>query len=297
MKPIIKSPLNYVGNKSRLMPQLRQLFPKNINIFIDLFTGGGDVAVNTVAKKIYANDINYPVIEILQSLQSTPVDQILNFVDQRIAEFGLSKTNEEGFLKYREMYNTGKYNSPLDLFILSKFSYNQIIRFNKKMEYNSSFGRNRSDFNDNIRNNTIAFCQHLSDNIHFMSEDFRKIDVQNYTLNDFIYADPPYLIARADYNTGKTATQKWDNKDEHDLYNFLEHAPTQWAFSNFLKHQDKTNSLLEEWIMDNNYNVYSIQANYSKIIPKIERTNDPTVEVLITNYTIMEDNNYGTDKI
>lgn len=296
MKAIIKSPLNYVGNKSRLMPQLRQLFPKDINIFLDLFTGGADVVANIEANIKYANDINYPVVEILQSLQSMSINDILDYVDKRIFEFNLTKTNEEGFLKYREMYNKGVYNTPLDLFILSKFSYNQIIRFNKKMEYNSSFGRNRSDFNDNIRNNTIAFCQLLS-NINFMSEDFRKIDISNYSQNDFVYADPPYLIARADYNIGKTAMQKWDNKDEYDLYNFLEHAPCKWAFSNFLKHNDKTNSLLEEWIMNNNYNVYSIQANYSKIIPKIERTNNPTVEVLITNYTIMEDNNYGTNKI
>lgn len=283
MQAIVKSPLNYVGNKSRLMSQLRPLFPKNINTFLDLFTGGGDVAVNTEANIIYANDINRPVIEILQSLQSNSLEEIFNFIDSRIAEFNLSKTNEDGFLQYRAMYNQGIYNTPLDLFILSKFSYNQIIRFNKKMEYNSSFGRNRSDFNDNIRNNTIAFWERLS-KIHFLSKDFRQIQVQDYNTNDFIYADPPYLITRADYNTGKTAAQKWNQQDEYDLYNFLDQAPTRWALSNVLKHKDKTNTLLEEWINNNHYYVYLINANYSKIVPKIERLNEPTIEVLITNY-------------
>lgn len=283
MQSIVKSPLNYVGNKSRLMSQLRPLFPNNINTFLDLFTGGGDVAANVEANIIYANDINYPVIEILQALQTNSLEDIFNFINSRIAEFNLSKTNEEGFLKYRTLYNQGIYNTPLDLFVLSKFSYNQIIRFNKKMEYNSSFGRNRSDFNDNIRNNIISFWERLP-KINFLSQDFRKIQIQNYTANDFIYADPPYLITRADYNTGKSAAQKWKEQDEYDLYNFLSQAPSKWALSNVLKHKGQVNTLLEKWINDNNYYVYSINANYSKLVPKIERIDEPTVEVLITNY-------------
>ena len=33
----IKSPLNYVGGKYKLLPQILPLFPKNIDTFIDLF--------------------------------------------------------------------------------------------------------------------------------------------------------------------------------------------------------------------------------------------------------------------
>jgi len=64
----------------------------------------------------------------------------------------------------------------------------------------------------------------------------------------------------------------------------LEHAPCKWAFSNFLKHKDKINSLLEEWVMDNNYNIYNIKSDYSKITLKAERINDPTIEIVVTNY-------------
>lgn len=37
----IKSPLNYVGGKFKLPPQIIALFPDNINTFVDLFGGGG----------------------------------------------------------------------------------------------------------------------------------------------------------------------------------------------------------------------------------------------------------------
>lgn len=38
----IKSPLNYTGGKYKLLPQLLELFPTNIDTFVDLFAGGGE---------------------------------------------------------------------------------------------------------------------------------------------------------------------------------------------------------------------------------------------------------------
>jgi D12 class N6 adenine-specific DNA methyltransferase len=35
-----KSPLNYVGGKFKLLPQLTTLFPRALDVFIDLFCGG-----------------------------------------------------------------------------------------------------------------------------------------------------------------------------------------------------------------------------------------------------------------
>ena len=44
-KKYIKSPLNYIGGKYKLLPQLMQYFPTN-NIFVDLFSGGFNVGIN-----------------------------------------------------------------------------------------------------------------------------------------------------------------------------------------------------------------------------------------------------------
>ena len=38
----VKSPLNYTGGKYKLLPQLLELFPKQVNSFVDLFAGGGE---------------------------------------------------------------------------------------------------------------------------------------------------------------------------------------------------------------------------------------------------------------
>ena len=37
----IKSPLNYVGGKYKLLNDIIPLFPKGINTFVDVFAGGG----------------------------------------------------------------------------------------------------------------------------------------------------------------------------------------------------------------------------------------------------------------
>ena len=281
-----KSPLNYVGNKYKLLPQLLRLFPKDINNFIDLFSGGCDVTINTPAENKYANDINFPVIEILLAFQQTSIEKTLEFIDNRIAEFNLSKTNEEGYLQYREKYNNGTYNSPLDLFTLSRFSYNQLFRFNKHGEFNNAFGKNRSSFNDNMRNNLILTYPSIQD-IHLSTQDFRKFKLDNIQENDFFYIDPPYLIARADYNTGKTAGLSWTEKDELDLYNFLDNLTKfgiKWGFSNFLKHKNKTNTMLYQWLELHEYHMYNIQADYSKLTNKVQRKEQSTLEILITNY-------------
>ena len=59
-----KSPMNYIGNKYRLLKQIQPLFPKQINKFVDLFCGGCDITINVEANEKYANDINYHVSQL-----------------------------------------------------------------------------------------------------------------------------------------------------------------------------------------------------------------------------------------
>lgn len=35
----IKSPMNYIGNKYRILDQIKVYFPDNVNNFVDLFCG------------------------------------------------------------------------------------------------------------------------------------------------------------------------------------------------------------------------------------------------------------------
>ena len=78
----IKSPLNYTGGKYRLLSQLLPLFPKNISTFVDLFTGGGTVALNVDSQKTYAIDNNYSVIKLLSLFQKLSFDELVEKVKE-----------------------------------------------------------------------------------------------------------------------------------------------------------------------------------------------------------------------
>lgn len=61
---MIHSVLNYTGGKAKIIDYLLNLFPPNINNFVDLFCGGLNVSLNAKARQIYANDVYKPVIDI-----------------------------------------------------------------------------------------------------------------------------------------------------------------------------------------------------------------------------------------
>ena len=68
MSNYVKGPLNYTGGKHKLLSQILPLFPKEINTFVDLFCGGGNVTVNVEAKRIIgifrkACNRNIPIFE------------------------------------------------------------------------------------------------------------------------------------------------------------------------------------------------------------------------------------------
>ncbi len=65
----IKSPVNYIGGKSKILHQILPLFPKEINQFVDLFAGGCNVGINANATKIYFNDNLIYLIEKLNFKQ------------------------------------------------------------------------------------------------------------------------------------------------------------------------------------------------------------------------------------
>ena len=123
-KKFIKSPLNYIGGKYKLLPQLIKLFPSNINTFIDLFAGGFNVGINVKANKYICNDINTYVINLFKKFQELDCDEILYKISDNINKFQLSKTNEHGYKELRSCFN--KYKDLLDLYTLVCYSFNYL---------------------------------------------------------------------------------------------------------------------------------------------------------------------------
>lgn len=277
----VKSPLNYTGGKYKLLPQLLELFPKQVNTFVDLFAGGGNVSVNVKAEKVVFNDLMWQVPEMLYEFKKIGVEESLRKIDGYISSYDLSKENKEGYLALRELYNKGK-SDPLMLYTLICYSFNNQIRFNNKGAYNMPFGKDRSSFNPTLREKFITFVQRLqSMEIQFSSKDFRELDLDTLGENDFVYCDPPYLITVASYNENGG----WGEQAERDLLaklDTLDKAGVKFGLSNVFESKGKENIILKEWAKG--YTVHYLDHTYSNCSYHKKDKQSKDIEVFITNY-------------
>lgn len=283
-----KAPFNYIGNKYRIIDDIEQYFPHDINTFVDLFCGGCDVTINTRANHKIANDINFFVINIFQWIKNHTIEEVLDYIQNKIDEYGLSKTNQEGFLALRQDYNAipPRERHPMDLYVLMCFGFNYQFRFNSALEFNNPFGKNRSCFTGRMKDNLIMFHE-LIQNTEFTAEDYHNIEFANLNGNDFVYADPPYLLTCGSYNDGKRGFNGWNQNDDHELMFILDELnerDIRFALSNVIEHKGQRNIDLENWVEGNGYNLHNINLNYNNSNYHSHNRENRTQEVLITNY-------------
>lgn len=299
---LVKSPLNYTGGKYKILTQLIDKFPKDIDMFFDIFSGGGNVGVNIEANKIICVDINDRLISLFKYLQNEEYYHLVNHLDSLIDKFSLSKTYKNGYEFYgcNSGNGVGKYNKDKFLNLRSKYnksngkrddlfllliiySFNNQIRFNNKGDFNLPVGKR--DFNGSLRKKLQLFMDKLhSKEISFENIDFRRLDVDRISkVNSFLYLDPPYYLGDASYNENGG----WTAKDEDDLLNFLklcDEKQIRFALSNVIEHKGKIHDKLLNWCLSNGFNINYINCSYSNSNYHIKDKSLVTREVLITNY-------------
>lgn len=273
----IKSPLNYVGGKYKLLKEILPLFPQNIHTFVDLFGGGFNVGINVDSECTIYNDLESHVVELMDYLSTTNTEFLLKEIDDLIKKYNLSKENADGFNSLRDYYNEVN-NSPIVFYTMICYAFNYQIRFNQNDKYNMPFGKERSSFNPSLRQKFIDFVEELHNkNCKFLNMSFDKFDFQQLTSNDLVYCDPPYFNSVASYNE----QGGWTEEHEKALLNTLDELNDRgirFALSNNLKYD---NTFLSEW--KSKYNVHYLNGDYSNCnYHKIDRSKD--IEVLIINY-------------
>ena len=279
--------MNYIGGKHKLLPQILPLFPTNINVFVDLFCGGCNVGINAEANHVLFNDNLKYLIDFYKLLYALPKEDVLNHIRNRISEYDLSLTNNDGYTSLRKHYNEKR--NPLDLFVLVAYSFNHQIRFNTAHEFKNPFGRERSSYNPRMENNLIAFINRLqSRDISFLCNNFDDFDFAKLTTDDYVYCDPPYLITTGSYNDGKRGFTGWNKMHELKLLAILDELNSRgirFSLSNVLRHKGNNNTILSDWIDSNDYYVHHLSKDYSNASYHLKnRSVTETDEVLITNY-------------
>lgn len=305
-KELIQSPLNYTGGKYKLLPQILPHFPKDIDFFVDLFCGGGNVGINVPCNKVLFNDSNDIIRYMFGTFKNMDKDETFRLIDSIIQKYGLSdsekygyeyygctsadglsKYNSEGYNRLRADFNkmqSKDYGYYITLYVLIVYSFNNQIRFNKKGEFNLPPGKR--DFNKKMRDKLSAFIDRLkSGDYKFESCDFRELQDEDWNDKTFVYADPPYLITCATYNE----QDGWNEDLERELLSYLDNLNERgirFALSNVLKSKGKENSILIDWVNKNigKYRVIYLDYSYSNSNYHTKDRTSKTDEVLIVNY-------------
>lgn len=292
----ISSPLNYVGNKYKLLEDILPVFPDDTTTIVEIFAGSAMVSINSDCKKLILNDLSVHAISLLKYFYDNSYETVINNTEKIIEKYNFTDTYKYGYSKYpteknlglsrynKEPYNALKkdYNnnpSVDKLFVLILFGFNHFLRFNQKGEYNVPVGK--VDFSKKAREKTFNFMKKIKEkNIVFHTKDFRDKSLYIHNTKAVFYFDPPYLITTAPYNS------VWGEKEEKDLLNILDELNfnnIKFMLSNVIESNGKENSILKEW--SKKYNVKYLNKEYKTA--SYNRKNDgETIEVLITNFNI-----------
>lgn len=296
---ILRSPMFYVGDKYKLIQEIKQYFPKKINTFIEPFVGGGTVFLNTQANKYLLNDIDKDVYKLHIFLQQQTdeksfIQKALKYIykydlsrsflediipislKQQYKKTYYAKHNKQGYMELKNDFNELNKKNYLMLYLLLIYGFNRMLRFNSKGEFNVPVGN--VDFNKNVvQALDDYFCFSKGKDIEFRNLDFKQfIKKMSIEKEDFVYLDPPYLITFSEYN------KIWNDKKEKELLDILDKLNQQnvkFAISNVTHYKGRKNILFIDWM--SKYYVKKIKSNY---ISYHDNSMKQIEEVLVVNY-------------
>ena len=297
---ISRSPMFYVGDKYKLMREIRTHFPAHINRLIEPFVGGGSVMMNVDAEGFLLNDIDSYVIGLHRMLCSYVGKEQEFFTElyKIIDKYGLSlsyrenpvpdalkkahpktyfaKYNKEAYQQLKQDFIAGGQQNWMQLYVLLIYGFNRMLRFNGKGLFNLPVGN--VDYNKNTHDALEDYFRLLATKrVTWHNEDFRTfLNGIDYQADDLVYLDPPYLITFSEYN------KLWNDETERELLVMLDNLNARgirFAISNVTHYRGRTNTLFIEW--SEQYRSHSINSNYISF-------NDNSIkqfsEVLVTNY-------------
>lgn len=276
--------LNYTGSKFRFIDEINNNLPKDKSLkFLDLFGGGGDVTVNSFYNDVTYNEYNPYVYNFLKLLRDRPYLENVNKIYDLINRYSLNSKNRYSYEVLKRDFNAlspdndDKYYYMF--YLLVCHSNSNMIRFNKKGEFNLPFGERT--FNTSLAAKFRYENEMLNKHKPTMlCNDFHDIDFNQY---DVIYADPPYTGSDAPYNEGGN----WSENDDKALFEKLvdfDKNGGKFLLSNQLVIKGQLNKSLDTFIKSHDhFVVIELNSNYDNCNYQRDSSKE-TIEVLIKNY-------------
>lgn len=240
MKPILK----WVGGKTQIIDKVLSKFPEHISgNYIEPFVGGGSVLLGVltaiknnklhISGNIFASDINETLIALYNFIKQDPqsfYDTILPYIQKYNSYITLDE-QELYYYECRSEFNMLQDKSSLQaatLFLfLNKTCFRGLWREGPN-GFNVPFGHYKQP--EIISLTTLQEMHTLIQPVTFACQNY-SVSINNATVNDFIYLDPPYVPEK------KTSFTRYSNCDfneqEHiKLFNLLCNCSSKFTMSN-----------------------------------------------------------------
>ena len=149
------------------------------------------VARQERAEEYVINDLNGPLVGVLQSAIETPSDLTQSYSTVWNEQFSYEKGSVEHFYKVRDEFNRGDQSPAKMLYLLARCVKGS-VRYGSNGHFNQSPDKRRNGTSPKtLKPNVDAISYYLKGRTKFMSVDYREV-LESTHIGDIVYMDPPY---------------------------------------------------------------------------------------------------------
>jgi len=195
MKHVVPHIVQYQGSKRNLAPQILPYFPQKFHRLIEPFAGMAAITIATAqqkrAEEYLINDINFPLITLLESAIETPELLAANYDRLWREQFDYIGGSVEHYYHVRNLFNNGNQEPEKILYLLARCVKGS-VRYGKNGKFNQSPDKRRNGTNPKtLAANVHAISGLLKGKARFMATDYRNV-LEMARPGDLVYMDPPY---------------------------------------------------------------------------------------------------------
>ena len=187
--------VQYQGSKRNIAPQILRYIPQKYNRLIEPFAGMAAITIavssQNRADRYLLNDLNKPLVNILEESITNPQRLIDNYTKVWCEQLTFEGGSVEHFYKVREDFNKGNQCAANMLYLLARCVKGS-VRYSSSGMFNQSPDKRRMGTNPkNLARNVYMISSLLKGKTEFMSNDYREV-TKNAKSGDIVYMDPPY---------------------------------------------------------------------------------------------------------
>lgn len=195
MNGIVPHIVQYQGSKRILAPQILSYMPRHFERLVEPFAGMAAITIAASrqqrAEKYLINDLNEPLVKVLQSAIETPTELLAEYNNVWNEQFLFNGGSVEHYYAVREDFNNGN-QSPANMLYLLARCVKGSVRYGVNGNFNQSPDKRRNGTSPNtLKPNIFAISYFLQGRTEFHSRDYREI-LEMARPGDIVYMDPPY---------------------------------------------------------------------------------------------------------